>query len=83
MQADKVKHIVCGAMIAAISASAWVVVAADVLQAFLVGVYGALVAGVTKEYTDHLHGSQFDFADLLATVGGGVLGAQTCWCALL
>ncbi len=83
MQKDKIMHFAAGALIAFFVAVFAIAAKADVPAAIYAGFMAAASAASAKEFADRQHGGRFDFADLAATMAGGIVGSQAGWFALL
>lgn len=71
---DKLKHLACCFVIAAIGGILTLLFEATLPAALFAAVYSGLVAAVTKEYTDWAWGGEFGVADLGFDAIGILLG---------
>lgn len=74
---DKLKHLACSFVIAAIGGILTLLFEATLPAALFAAIYTGLVAAVTKEYTDWAWGGEFGVADLGFDAIGIVLGTLT------
>jgi hypothetical protein len=63
LRRDRLKHIGCGFLISLLTLTA------------MDGFIAAAIAGAAAEYKDRAYSSSWDWADLLATILGGAVGA--------
>lgn len=67
-ESNRPYHIVAGTFIFVVSFVGLYRSGFTLNQSLLVALYVTLVAAVTKDYTDYLHGDRFDVLDVLATI---------------